>query len=36
MHVPVGTVKTWLHRARKILAEQLSQRGVSASGVSVD
>lgn len=36
MHVPVGTVKTWLHRARKILAEQLTQRGVSATGVSVD
>lgn len=36
MHVPVGTVKTWLHRARKILAEQLSQRGVSLGGVSAD
>lgn len=41
MHVPVGTVKTWLHRARKILADQLSQRGVSlggaqTGGVSVD
>lgn len=29
MHVPVGTVKTWLHRARKLLADQLQQRGVT-------
>jgi RNA polymerase sigma-70 factor (ECF subfamily) len=26
--VPQGTVKTWLHRARKELAEHLEQRGV--------
>jgi RNA polymerase sigma factor (sigma-70 family) len=26
---PVGTVKTWLHRARAQLAEQLSRRGVN-------
>jgi RNA polymerase sigma-70 factor (ECF subfamily) len=26
---PVGTVKTWLHRARGELAEHLSRRGVS-------
>ena len=25
---PVGTVKTWLHRARAELAESLSRRGV--------
>ncbi len=25
---PVGTVKTWLHRARAELAEYLSRRGV--------
>jgi RNA polymerase sigma-70 factor (ECF subfamily) len=25
---PVGTVKTWLHRARAQLAEDLSRRGV--------
>ncbi len=30
MHVPTGTVKTWLHRARKILAEELQRRGVTA------
>ena len=29
MHVPTGTVKTWLHRARKILAEELQRRGVT-------
>jgi RNA polymerase sigma-70 factor (ECF subfamily) len=27
MHVPTGTVKTWLHRARKLLAEELQRRG---------
>jgi RNA polymerase sigma factor (sigma-70 family) len=26
---PVGTVKTWLHRARAQLAENLSRRGVT-------
>lgn len=26
--VPQGTIKTWLHRARKELAEQLERRGV--------
>ena len=26
---PVGTVKTWLHRARAQLAEELSQRGIT-------
>ncbi len=30
MHVPTGTVKTWLHRTRKILAEELQRRGVTA------
>ncbi len=30
MLVPTGTVKTWLHRARKILAEELQRRGVTA------
>ena len=30
MHVPTGTVKTWLHRARKILADELQRRGVTA------
>jgi len=29
MHVPAGTVKTWLHRARKILADELQRRGVT-------
>jgi RNA polymerase sigma-70 factor (ECF subfamily) len=28
VHRPVGTVKTWLHRARAELAEDLSRRGV--------
>ena len=36
MHVPIGTVKTWLHRARKILADQLQQRGVNSGGVTAD
>jgi RNA polymerase sigma-70 factor (ECF subfamily) len=27
--VPDGTVKTWLHRARKELAETLRQRGLA-------
>jgi RNA polymerase sigma-70 factor (ECF subfamily) len=27
--VPEGTVKTWLHRARKELVETLRQRGIS-------
>ena len=26
---PVGTVKTWLHRARAELADHLSRRGVT-------
>jgi RNA polymerase sigma-70 factor (ECF subfamily) len=30
MCVPTGTVKTWLHRARKILSEELQRRGVTA------
>ncbi|MCA9076827.1 MAG: RNA polymerase sigma factor [Planctomycetaceae bacterium] len=30
MECPVGTVKTWLHRARHELAEHLSRRGISA------
>ena len=29
MSRPVGTVKTWLHRARAQLAEALSRRGVT-------
>ncbi len=29
---PVGTVKTWLHRARAELADHLSRRGVQCSG----
>ena len=28
LHCPIGTVKTWLHRARAQLAEGLSRRGV--------
>jgi RNA polymerase sigma-70 factor (ECF subfamily) len=28
MEVPLGTVKTWVHRARRELIEQLRQRGV--------
>lgn len=28
MDVPLGTVKTWVHRARRELIEQLRQRGV--------
>ncbi len=31
MHVPSGTIKTWLHRARKELAEELTRRGVTAN-----
>ena len=30
MHVPTGTIKTWLHRARKELAEELTRRGMKA------
>lgn len=30
MHVPTGTVKTWLHRARKCLADELHRRGIAA------
>ena len=30
---PVGTVKTWLHRARAQLAEDLSRRGIERRGV---
>lgn len=30
MEVPLGTVKTWVHRARKELIEQLRRRGVVA------
>jgi RNA polymerase sigma-70 factor (ECF subfamily) len=28
MEVPDGTVKTWLHRSRKQLAQRLRERGV--------
>jgi RNA polymerase sigma-70 factor (ECF subfamily) len=28
MEVPLGTVKTWVHRARKELIEELRRRGV--------
>jgi RNA polymerase sigma-70 factor (ECF subfamily) len=28
MEVPLGTVKTWVHRARRCLIERLRQRGV--------
>ena len=28
MNVPEGTIKTWLHRARKELAEHLQRRGI--------
>src|SRR6185436_7177933 len=28
MHVPVGTVKTWVHRARRELIRQLKEREV--------
>src|SRR5690349_18507451 len=30
MNVPLGTVKTWVHRARKELIDQLQRRGVVA------
>lgn len=29
MDVPPGTIKTWLHRSRKQLAEYLTERGIS-------
>lgn len=29
MSVPEGTIKTWLHRSRKQLAERLKERGVT-------
>jgi RNA polymerase sigma-70 factor (ECF subfamily) len=32
MGVPEGTVKTWLHRARRELAQQLRRRGVTPEG----
>lgn len=32
MGCPLGTVKTWLHRARRELAEHLKRRGVVADG----
>ncbi len=28
MQVPAGTIKTWLHRSRKLLAERLRDRGL--------
>lgn len=28
MNAPVGTIKTWLHRARKTMAEHLKRRGI--------
>ena len=31
IHRPIGTVKTWLHRARAQLADDLSRRGVQCS-----
>ncbi len=32
MDVPSGTVKTWLHRARRELAEHLARRGIIPDG----
>ena len=32
MNVPAGTVKTWLHRARRELAEHLARRGIVPDG----
>ena len=32
MHKPVGTIKTWLHRARLAVVERLRERGVVYSG----
>jgi DNA-directed RNA polymerase specialized sigma24 family protein len=28
MSVPLGTIKTWVHRARRELIEELRRRGV--------
>ena len=34
MNVPLGTIKTWVHRARRELIDQLNRRGVVAERVS--
>jgi RNA polymerase sigma factor (sigma-70 family) len=34
MSVPLGTVKTWVHRARRELIDQLQRRGVVAERIS--
>lgn len=34
MGVPEGTVKTWLHRARRELAEALQRRGIVPEGIT--
>ena len=36
MSVPLGTVKTWVHRARRVLIDQLQRRGVVAERVAVE
>lgn len=36
MNVPLGTVKTWVHRARRELIDQLQRRGVVAERVSAE
>ncbi|MFN0018231.1 MAG: RNA polymerase sigma factor [Pirellulaceae bacterium] len=35
MNVPLGTVKTWVHRARRELIDQLQRRGVVVERVSI-
>jgi RNA polymerase sigma-70 factor, ECF subfamily len=34
MSVPLGTVKTWVHRARRVLIDELQRRGVVGERVS--
>jgi len=36
MNVPLGTIKTWVHRARRELIDQLQRRGVVAERVSAE
>ena len=36
MNVPLGTIKTWVHRARRELIDQLQRRGVVAGQTSAE
>ena len=36
MNVPLGTVKTWVHQARRELIDQLQRRGVVVERASAE